>query len=164
MPIPQQAFTFLSTFSPSWPAGKDENDGLCDECAKLNLEESFANAFALYEGARRGRYIRKMTVYRSDIGPAYLGHFYYVTSLGDRLSRATLCKLCNFLKRMCMDPSKGMYMLVAICTSESYLFEIPKKPKRGRPEGRPWGEVEHNVFMGLVPEVPLMPKTGVPVR
>ncbi|MCJ1456806.1 hypothetical protein MMC28_007171 [Mycoblastus sanguinarius] len=164
MSIPQQAFTFSSTFSPSWPAGKDENDGLCDECAKLNLEESFANAFALYEGARRGRYIRKTAVYRSDIGPAYLGHFYYVTSLGDRLSRATLCKLCNFLKRMCMDPSKGTYKLLAICTSESYLFEIPKKSKGGRPERRPWGEIEHNVFMALVPEVPLMAKTGVPVR
>lgn len=48
----------------------------------LNLEESFANAFGLYEGARRGRNTRKLEVYRSDDGPAHLGHFYFVTSLG----------------------------------------------------------------------------------
>lgn len=164
MSIPQQAFTFRSASSPAWPAGRNENDGLCDECAKLNLEESFSNAFALYEGARRGRNERKLNVYRSDDGPAYLGHFYYVTSLGDRLSRATACKLCNFLKQTCADPSKGTYKLLAICTSESYLFEVPKKSNRGQPEKRPWGEVEHNVFMASVPETHLIPKTGVPLR
>ena len=164
MSFPQQSFTFRSASSPSWPAGRNENDGLCDECTKLNLEESFANAFALYEGARRGRNARKLEVYRSDDGPAYLGYFYYVTSLGDRLSHATLCKLCNFLRGTCPDPSKGTYKLLAICTSESYLFEVPKKANRRRPEKRPWGEVEHNVFMALVPEVPLIPKTGVSLR
>ena len=159
-----QAFTFRSAFSPSWSADKIENDGLCDECAKLNLEESFANAFALYEGARRGRNTRKLEVYRSDDGPAYLGYFYFVTSLGARLSRVTLCKLCNFLKQTCADPSKGRYKMLAICTSESYLFEVPKKTNRRRPDKRPWGEVEHNVFMAVVPEVPLIPKIGVPLR
>ena len=159
-----QAFTFHSAFSPSWSADRIENDGLCDECAKLNLEESFANAFALYEGARRGRNTRKLEVYRSDDGPAYLGYFYFVTSLGARLSRVTLCKLCNFLKQTCPDPSKGTYKMLAICTSESYLFEVPKKTNRRRPDKRPWGEVEHNVFMALVPEVPLIPKIGVPLR
>ena len=162
--FPLQAFTFRSTSSPSWSADRIENDGLCDECAKLNLEESFANAFALYEGARRGRNTRKLEVYRSDDGPAYLGYFYFVTSLGARLSRVTLCKLCNFLKQTCPDPSKGTYKMLAICTSESYLFEVPKKTNRRRPDKRPWGEVEHNVFMALVPEVPLIPKIGVPLR
>src|SRR5437762_13261259 len=70
-----------------WPSSENENDGLCDECTKLDLEQSFARAFALYEGARRGRNTRTLEVYRSDDGPAYLGHFYYVTSLGDGLSR-----------------------------------------------------------------------------
>ena len=164
MSFPQQAFTFRSASSPSWPAGRNENDGLCNECVKLDLEESFANAFALYEGARRGRNTRKLEVYRSDDGPAYLGYFYYVTSLGDRLSRATLCKLCNFLKQTCPDPSKGTYKLLAIYTSEIYLFKVPKKANRSRPEKRPWGEVEHNLFMAVVPEVPLIPKIGIPLR
>ena len=50
-----------------------------------------------------------LEVYRSDDGPAYLGHFYYVTSLGDRLSRITQCKLCNFLRQMTADPSEGTH-------------------------------------------------------
>jgi len=54
--------------------------------------------------------------------------------------------------------------LLAICSSESYLFEVPKKANRKRPEKRPWGGVDHNVFMAVVPEVPLIPKTGVPLR
>jgi hypothetical protein len=103
-------------------------------------------------------------VYRSDDDPAYLGRFYYVKSLDDRLSRVTHCKLCNFLRQTTADPSKGTYKLLAICSSESYLFEPPKKNTRGRPERRPWGELEHNVFMAVVPEVPLIPKTGVPLR
>jgi hypothetical protein len=135
----------------------------------LDLEESFANAFALYEGARRGRNTRKLEVYRSDDGPAYLGHFYYVTSLGNRLSCPSLCRLCHFLKRTCPDSSNRYgpyetYKLLAICSSESYLFEVPKKANRKRPEQRPWGEVDHNVFMAVVPEVPLIPKTGVPLQ
>ncbi|KAF7502541.1 hypothetical protein GJ744_005604 [Endocarpon pusillum] len=60
--------------------------------------------------------------------PPYLADFYYVISLGNRLSRIlTLCKLCNFLKRTCPNPGKDKYKLLAICTSESYLFENPKK-------------------------------------
>lgn len=164
MALPQQAFTFRSPSSFSWLKRSNENDGLCDECVKLNLEESFANAFALYEGARRGRNTRRLEVYRSNAGPPYLGHFYYVTSMGKRLSSPSLCKLCSFLKQTCPNPNIGTYKLLAICTSESYHFEVPKKNTRGRPEKRPWGEVEHNVFMALAPEVPLIPKTGVPLR
>jgi hypothetical protein len=135
----------------------------------LDLEQSFANAFALYEGARRGRNTRRLEVYRSNDGPPYLGHFYYVTSLGNRLSVPSLCRLCHFLKRTCPDssdifgPYEG-YKLLAICSSESYLFEVPKKANRKRPEKRPWGAFDHNVFMAVVPEVPLIPKTGVPLR
>jgi hypothetical protein len=72
--------------------------------------------------------------------------------------------LCDFLRQTTADPSKGTYKLLAICSSESYLFEPPKKDTRGRPERRPWGELEHNVFMAVVPEVPLIPKTGAPLR
>ncbi|KAI4178778.1 MAG: hypothetical protein L6R41_008211, partial [Letrouitia leprolyta] len=164
MSFPQQAFTFHPSSSTPWPKGRKGNDGFCNECAKLDLEESFANAFALYEGARRGRNTRTLEVYRSDEGPPYLGHFYYVTSMGKRLSSPSLCKLCNFLKQTCPDPNKGTFKLLAICTSESYLFEVPKKNTRGRPEKRPWGDIEHNVFMAVAPEVPLIPKTGVPLR
>ena len=140
------------------------NDGLCNECAKLDLEGCFTRAYDLYEGARRGRNTRPLAVFRSDNGPPYLGHFYHVTTLGNRLSRKTACKLCNFLRQMTTDPGKGTYKLLAICSSESYLFETPKKNSRGRPEKRPWGEVGHNVFMAVVPIVPLIPKTGAPLR
>ena len=75
---------------------------------------SFARPFAPYKGARRGRSTRTLEVYRSDDGPAYLGHFYYVTSLGDRLSRVTQCKLCNFLRQMTADPSEGTHEEVDI--------------------------------------------------
>jgi hypothetical protein len=77
--------------------------------------------------------------YRSDDDPAYLGRFYYVKSLDDRLSRVTHCKPRNFLRQTTADPSKGTYKLLAICSSESYLFEPPKKNTRGRPERRPLG-------------------------
>jgi len=117
----------------------------------------------------RGTNTRKLEVYRSDVGPAYLGHFYYVTSRGNRLSYPSLCRLCQFLKQTCPDSSNRhreyeTYKLLAICSSESYLFEVPKKANRKRPEQRPWGEVDHNVFMAVVPEVPFIPKTGVPLR
>lgn len=164
MSFTQSAFTFRSSSSLLWPSDENENDGLCDECVKLDMEQSFARAFALYEGARRGRNTRTLKVYRSDNGPAYLGHFYYVTSLGNRLSRVTYCKLCNFLRQMTTDPSKDTYKLLIICSSESYLFEPPKNDARGRPEQRPWGMFDHNVFLAVVPEVPLIPKIGVSLR
>jgi hypothetical protein len=69
-------------YSFPWLEDIDEIDELCDECAKLDIEQSFAHAFALYEGARRGRNTRTSKVYRSDNGPAYLGGLFYVTSLG----------------------------------------------------------------------------------
>lgn len=54
MSFSQQAFTFGCASSSPWPSGGNDNDGLCEECAKLDLEQSFARAFALYDGARRG--------------------------------------------------------------------------------------------------------------
>ena len=164
MSFTQQGFTFRCAFSPSWPSGGNDNDGLCDECAKFDLEQSFARAFALYEGARRDRNTRTLQVYCLVNGPPYLEHFYHVTSLADRLSRVANCKLCKFLRQTTADPEKGTYKLLAICSSESYLFEPPKKDTHGRPEKRPWGEFEHNVFMAVVPEVPLIPKTASPLR
>ena len=137
---------------------------MCDECAKLDLEDSFARAFSLYEGARRGRNTRELKVYCSDNGPPYLAQFHYVTSLAERLSCTRHCKLCTFLSRTIPDPNTGTFKLLAICSSESYLFKPPKQDKRGRPERRPWDELEHNVFLAVVPEVPLIPKTGIPLR
>ena len=102
-------------------------------------------------------------------GPPYLGPYHYVASLGDRLSYSFLCKICNFLKSICSDArrKRGPYptfKLLIICSSESYLFEIPKQADRNRPATRPWGTIDHNFFMAVVPEVPLIPKTGVPLR
>ncbi|KAE9381913.1 HET-domain-containing protein [Stipitochalara longipes BDJ] len=169
MASPPQAFRAARV--PQRAFGRADKDGLCDECLKLDLEESFVNAFALYEGARRGRNTRKLEVYRSDDddSPTYLGHFYFVTSLGNRLSRPSLCRLCHFLNQTCPESSNlarqyETYKLLVICSSESYLFEVPKKANRKRLENRPWGALDHNVFMAVVPEVPMIPKTGVPLR
>ncbi|KAN0094178.1 HET domain containing protein [Hyaloscypha variabilis] len=150
-------------------SGGIDRDGLCDECLELDLEQSFANAFALYEGARRGRNTRKLEVYRSEHGPPYLGHFHFVTALGSRLANPSLCRLCHFLKQTCPESGNAIrpyetYKLLAICSSESYLFEVPKKANQKRPEMRPWGSVDHNIFMAVVPEIPMIPKTGVPLR
>ena len=164
MSFTQQPFTFRAGPSTPWPSDGIYDGELCDECAKLDLELSFARAYALYEGARRAKNNRRLQVYRSDTGPAYLGHFYYVTSLSNRLSRASHCKLCDFLIQMITEPNKGTYKLLAICSSESYLFEPLKIDGRGRVKRRPWDRLEHNVFMAVVPEVPLIPKTGVPLR
>lgn len=79
---------------------------------------------------------------------------------------------------MVKDPQKASYKVMAFCSSESYLFEPLKKDVRGRSIRRPWEAIrhstveghalamslEHNIFMAVVPEVPGIPKTGVPVR
>ncbi|KAI0376121.1 heterokaryon incompatibility protein-domain-containing protein [Hypomontagnella monticulosa] len=159
------SFTFRFQPPGSVRPTEDESEILCDECAKLDLERSFARAHDLYEGARRHKNGRRLAVYKPyGEGPEYLADFFYVTSLGDRLSRARQpCKLCDFLKQTTPDPSQGTYKLLAICSSESYLFEPPRM-RRGRLERRPWSEVDHNVFMTVVREVPGIPKNGVPLR
>ncbi|KAF1840365.1 HET-domain-containing protein [Cucurbitaria berberidis CBS 394.84] len=170
------------TFRCAPPGKESEDQGasntLCYNCAQLDLEQSFANAFELYEGARRGMIERRLASCRKGNGPVYLKDFYFVTSLGSRLSQPRNCKLCNFLARMTIQPSKGTYKLLAFCSSESYLFEPRKKDVRARTVRRPWeatryntveehdmaNSVEHNVFMAIVPEISGIPKTGVPVR
>jgi hypothetical protein len=128
MPFSGQAFTFTFRCAPPGPSRrKDDDDALCDECAKLDLEQSFASAFDLYDGARRGTNTRPLAACRQGNGPVYLKDFYYVASLGDRLSRKKDCKLCDFLEQMTAEPAKGTYKLLAFCSSESYLFEAQKK-------------------------------------
>ncbi|RYP60223.1 hypothetical protein DL769_008212 [Monosporascus sp. CRB-8-3] len=174
-PIPSSfsgsAFTFRfpPPSAPERPSGKaEEDDCLCEDCAKLDLEQSLASAFALYEGARRGANSRPLGAYRRGDGPAYLKDFYHVASLGDRLSRGTNdCKLCAFLASTTAEPSaKGAaHKLLAFCGSESYLFEAAPRDARGRlVRGPGWNALEHNVFMAVVPEDPLVPKTAVPLR
>ncbi|GAB1318003.1 hypothetical protein MFIFM68171_08213 [Madurella fahalii] len=136
--------------------------GLCNDCGGLNLEAKFHRAYDLYEGARRGENTRKLKVYRSyHDGPPYLADFYYVTSLGNRLSHHSTCQLCNFLRTTIPNPESGTYKILVFCSTESYIFEPPQNDKRG---SRPWGQWDHNVFMAVVPDVPGVPKTGVPLR
>ena len=91
MALQQQAFTFQPTTSSQWPQYRKQQPDLCGQCAELDLEASFANAFELYEGARRERNLRKLEVHRAvaEGGPPDRAHFFFVTSLGDRLSRMT---------------------------------------------------------------------------
>ena len=157
------AFTFRCALPATGPS-RGGHDVLCDECAKLDLEQSFASAFALYEGARRGTNPRTLRSCRRANGPVYLKDFYYVSSLGDRLSRKGDCKLCKFLASMIPDAASGTYKLLAMCSSESYLIEAPQRDSRGRIQRRPWETFDHNVFMAVVPELPKIPKTGIPLR
>ncbi|RYP13467.1 hypothetical protein DL765_006880 [Monosporascus sp. GIB2] len=147
------------------PGGKaKEDDPLCEDCAKLDLEKSLASAFALYEGARRGINFRQLGVYRRGDGPVYLKDFYHVASLGDRLSRETSsCKLCAFLASTTAERDTGgtTHKLLAFCSSESYLFEAARRDGRGRlVRRRGWDALDHNVFMAVAPEDPLVPKTA----
>ncbi|RYP42121.1 hypothetical protein DL767_000486 [Monosporascus sp. MG133] len=142
---------------------------LCEDCAKLDLEQSLASAFALYEGARRGTISRPLGTYGRGSGPAYLKDFYHVVSLGDRLSRETNnCKAMRISSRprRAEPNTRGTtHKLLAFCTSESFLFEAARRDARGRLlRRRGWAVVEHNVFMAVVPEDPLVPKTAVPLR
>ncbi|KAH7304444.1 hypothetical protein B0I35DRAFT_516815 [Stachybotrys elegans] len=130
----------------------EERAGLCNDCGGLNLEARFHRAYELYKGSRRGQNNRELKVYRSyQDGPPYLADFYYVTTLGERLSRESACRLCNFLRKTIPDPEHGRYKILAFfCSTESYIFEAPQNDKRG---WRPWGLWDHNVFMAVVPEM-----------
>ncbi|KAK4459670.1 HET-domain-containing protein [Cladorrhinum samala] len=171
MDSPEEDFSFdseseTSELFPEWlnraSADLAECAGLCIDCAEINLEPRFVRAYDLYEGARRGENHRELKVYRSfDDGPPYLADFYYVASLGDRLSRESTCNLCSFLKKTIPAPEHGTYKILAFCSTESYLFDAPQNDTRS---SRPWGLWDHNVFMAVVPEVPGIPKTGVPLR
>ncbi|KAK4238337.1 hypothetical protein C8A03DRAFT_33629 [Achaetomium macrosporum] len=138
--------------TPEWLKDASEDleasAGLCNNCQGLNLEARFHRAYDLYEGARRGQNTRKLEVYRSyEEGPPYLADFYYVAPLGDRLSRPSTCRLCSFLRKTIPDPEQGRYKILALCSTESYVFEAPQNDnKRGR---RPWGLWNHNVFMAV---------------
>ncbi|KAF1831034.1 HET-domain-containing protein [Decorospora gaudefroyi] len=171
-------FTFR--YPPPWerPSNEPGSDSLCIECARLDLDQSFANAFRLYEGARRGDIQRPLGTYRKDNGPVYLRDFFFVTSLGNRLSHPENCTLCTFFAQMTKVPGSGSHKLMAFCSSESHLIEPRKKDVRGRYVRRPWEAIrhptaeahdlamslEHNIFMAVVPEIATIPKTGVPVR
>lgn len=174
------SFQFTFSFPPprQESVGQGSSNTLCPECAQLDLEQSFVRAFDLYESSRRGKINRPFDTCRKGNGPVYLKDFYFVTSLGNRLSRPKNCKLCNFFAKMTKQPAKGTYKVLAICSSESYLFEPRKKDVRGEVQRRPWEEtgrktiemhelhesLEHNVFMAIIPEITGVPKTGIPVR
>ncbi|KAM6524246.1 hypothetical protein FSOLCH5_004848 [Fusarium solani] len=140
------------------------NDELCNECSLLDLEAAFDRAHDLYEQARRGHNTRKLVTCRGPNGPTYLRDFYFVTSFGRRLSEERLCKLCSFFRQHAQEPAKGTYKLLAICSSETSLFEPPRKNARGRRVRRPWGDMEYNILLAVVPELHGVPRTGVPLR
>lgn len=154
-------FTFRASSSN---IHSQSNDGLCLECSTLNLEDAFSRAHDLYEQARRGKNTRQLVSCRSPSGVVYLRDFYFVTSLGKRLSELRGCKLCDFLKQHVRDPLEGTYKVLAICSSETSQFEPPRKNVRGRMADRNWASLEYNVFLAVVSEVVGIPRTGVPLR
>lgn len=137
---------------------------VCHDCASLDLETALAQAHTLYEGARRGLNTRRLVSSRSRNGPTYLRDFYFVASLGSRLSEDRSCKLCSLFKQHVDDPAMGTYKVLAICSSETRLFEPLRKSARGKWIKRPWRDLEYNVFLAVVPEVAEIPRTGVPLR
>lgn len=137
---------------------------LCGDCSALDLETAFEKGQRLYEEARRGRNTRKLVTCRSKDGPSYLRDFYFVTSLGHRLSETLNCKLCDFFKHHADDPRRGAYKLLVICSSETTQFETPRKNAKGKWILRPWDDLEYNVLLAVVPEVAGIPRTGIPLR
>ncbi|RYP53176.1 hypothetical protein DL768_001769 [Monosporascus sp. mg162] len=92
----------------------------------------------------------------------------HVASPGGRLSReANNCKLCAFLASTTAEPNirSTTHKLLAFCSSQSYLFEVVRRDTSWRLV-RKWGwdALEHDVFMAVVPEDPLVPKTAIPLR
>ncbi|KAL2130252.1 hypothetical protein VTI74DRAFT_6710 [Chaetomium olivicolor] len=153
------------------------NTSLCPPCSTLDLETALARAHSLYENARRDRNTRRLVTCRSSgpNRPIYLRDFYFVTSLGRRLSSSAPsssrnCKLCDFFRQNITGDSNSTevgYKLLAICSSESYLFQPPRKDACGRWLKREsWDdlEFEYNVFVAVVPEVEGVPRTGLPLR
>ena len=175
---PPYPFTFH--YPAPWKQSADQGGSeiLCFECAQLDLEQSFHNAFEFYEKGRRGEAGRSPASYRKGDGPVYLTDFHFVTSFGQRLSQTSNCELCGFFAQMTTEPWRGTYKLLAFCSSDSHLFEPRKKDVRGAYMRRPWEtmgrtmvehrasieSLEHNVFMAVVPEIGGVPKIGVPVR
>ncbi|ROT37768.1 HET-domain-containing protein [Sodiomyces alkalinus F11] len=142
-------------------------DGLCRDCAALDLETAFARGHELYEDARRGFNTRRLASCRSANGTIYLRDFYFVTSLGRRLAENRGCKLCDFFKHHVDDPGHHgkTFKALVVCSSEASLFRAPRRNARGRLEKRrDWDEMEYNVFLTVVPEVDGIPRTGVPLR
>ncbi|KAM7189313.1 Heterokaryon incompatibility protein (HET) domain containing protein [Naviculisporaceae sp. PSN 640] len=156
------------TESESGPQFRD----LCRDCADLELELAVARAHHFYESARRGNNNRTPVASRAGRdGPIYLRDFYYVSALGNRiLDPASTCSLCTFFGQHA-DPEderpagSKSYKLVAICSSETCLFEYPKRDMRDRIINRPgWDKLEYNVFLAVVPDLPGIPRTGLPLR
>ncbi|KAL2751821.1 hypothetical protein ACRALDRAFT_2030492 [Sodiomyces alcalophilus JCM 7366] len=85
---------------------------------------------------------------------------------GKRLAENRGCKLCDLFKHHVDDPGKGQpFKVLAVCSSETPLFEPPRRNARGRmAKRRDWGELEYNVFLTVVPELDGIPKTGLPLR
>lgn len=177
---PLGANTPLSHPSPSHSTAKPPSlplPPLCPDCAALDLEAALNRAHALYEGARRLQNTRQLVTCRarSDDAPAYLRDFYFVASLGRRLSETPRrdCRLCDFFRLHATAhdaSSKGgtttlSYKLLAVSASESHLFQAPRKDARGNWIPRSgWEAVEDNVFLAVVPEVKGVPRTAVPLR
>ncbi|PQE26371.1 Heterokaryon incompatibility protein [Rutstroemia sp. NJR-2017a BBW] len=159
-----------SSYTNNRNPNRNPNPGLCAACSKINISQALQNAYSLYEGARHGTNTRSLDVYRSPTGPPYLGHFYHVATLGTRLSTLSTpsCRLCTFLLQTypsARTPSPLGHKLLALCTSESYLFQTPQKSANHRKKDRrPWGLIDHNVFLAVVPIIAEIPSTGLPLR
>ncbi|PKS08774.1 hypothetical protein jhhlp_004827 [Lomentospora prolificans] len=132
--------------------------------APSSIEDALEKAHLTYENARRELNNRRIASFRSRSGLAYLRDFYFVTSLGSRLSEKRECKLCDFLRLHAADPDKRSYKLLAICSSDSCVFEALRRDSKGRWKSRKWDDMEYNVFLAVVPEVEGIPKTGLPLR
>ncbi|KAK4148643.1 hypothetical protein C8A00DRAFT_38782 [Chaetomidium leptoderma] len=183
-PLQSASFTFSSAptgnnpfqfTGPIPPPTNPPKPTLCTNCAALDLETAFARAHSLYEGARRRANTRQLVTCRAPNGTVYLRDFYFVTSLGHRLTTAESpatgkCKLCAFFKQHITtttgDERTTTYTVLAICSSESPLFQPPRKDPSGnwvRRDG--WDEeLEYNVFLAVVPDVEGVPRTGLPLR
>ena len=139
----QYSFNFRASSLPqtakdgSIPSYTPPEQSICPGCALLDFETAFSGAYDTYEGARRGHNNRALQTYRSRAGPAYIGDFYFVASLGNRLAENRPCKLCGFMKLYVANPLKGPYKLLAVCSSEISLFEARRKNAKGRWIKRP---------------------------
>jgi hypothetical protein len=128
----------------------------CERCQALDLDEAFHQADEFYRSAREGLLSRSKELCKARDGVLYYDNAFLVHHFQDRLSLPSGCPLCQFFGTMRIQPKAHKnYKLLAFCSSESWLFNLPAMQKSDT-----WDKIAHTVFMAVVPDIESLPPNG----
>jgi hypothetical protein len=128
----------------------------CEHCQVLDLDEAFHQADQFYGSAREGLLSRSKDLCKSQDGVLYYNNAFLVHHFQDRLSFPSVCPLCQFFETVRIQPKAHKnYKLLAFCSSESWLFNLPAMQKSDT-----WDRIAHTVFMAVVPDIESVPPNG----